>query len=143
VDRLVVGQAHADVERQPLRGLPGVLQIAGEVLVEVVARDLLLGLGVGVEQAQQRVRERVARVLRVASPERQVRLDRAERRALVVRALVVEAGLERVLAEALGKLLITNFWSKGVPLNAVLAKVWLATPPKLTLGITFCGSALP
>ena len=64
VDGLVVGDPQAEVQGEPRHDLPGVLDVPREVLVEVVARDLLLGLGVGVEEAEERVREGVPRVLK-------------------------------------------------------------------------------
>ena len=103
VIRIVVRQPQPEVERRLRVRLACVLNVAGKVVVEVLAVGFRARLRVRGVDAEQRVRERIAGVQRVGAGGREVdvRLHVRLRVARVRGALIVEAGLERVLPRAL------------------------------------------
>ena len=103
VPRRVVEEAHAVVDRQPLAGLPRVLQVElGDGALALHLRERV-DLGVVAEVAEQRVGVGVVRVERIVDVGAEVELAGPRTRAdaaaafRIARLLEVEAALDRVL----------------------------------------------
>ncbi len=70
--RLEMREPESEVERQARSDLPGVLQVPRDVLVKIALNYLDVRLGVGVEDPQKSVGERISAVQRIGTIAREI-----------------------------------------------------------------------